>query len=102
MPIEYLLITTKHFDDKNLENKVLSFVINATITGATGIVVVITDIIPELFIRNNNMIMYVPGAEAADRRVLLSFLVQTHAKAQLLPEGGRTGPAGAGGKRTES
>ena len=30
--------------------------------------------------------MYVPGAEAADRGILLSFLVKAYAEAELLPE----------------
>lgn len=41
--------------------------------------------------------MYVPGAEAADWGILLSFLVKTHAKTELLPESGGIAPPGAGG-----
>jgi len=43
--------------------------------------------------------MHLPWAEAADRGILLSFLVKAYAKTQLLPESRRTQPFGTGRRR---
>jgi hypothetical protein len=45
--------------------------------------------------------MYIPGAESANRGVLLSFLVKTYAKAKLLSESWGARPSGAGERRKE-
>ena len=42
--------------------------------------------------------MHFPGAEAADRRILLPLLVKTYAKAGLLPEEGGARAIGKGGR----
>ena len=43
--------------------------------------------------------MHIPGAEAADRSLLLPFLVKAHAPTELLPEENGTVAAEAGGKQ---
>ena len=42
--------------------------------------------------------MYLQGAEAADWRILLPFLVKAYAEDELLSEKGRSGFIGAGGR----